>query len=77
MARLFTNEAGHVYGDFRDDLERDGFAVIKGAIPRERADVYAEAMFKWLEDLYVFLPDPLLKALLLTSHSQRTWFQTR
>lgn len=51
MPRLFNNGAGHVYGDFRDDLERDGFAVIKGAIPRKRADAYAEDMFKWLEDL--------------------------
>jgi hypothetical protein len=39
------------YGDFRDDLIRDGFAVIKGAIPRERADKYADAMYTWLEDL--------------------------
>jgi hypothetical protein len=41
------------YGDFRDDLIRDGFAVVKGAIPRERADTYADKMFTWLEDLYV------------------------
>jgi hypothetical protein len=41
------------YGDFRDDLIRDGFAVVKGAIPRERADTYATKMFTWLEDLYV------------------------
>ncbi|EGP86980.1 unnamed protein product [Zymoseptoria tritici ST99CH_1A5] len=37
------------YGDWRDDLARDGYAVIKGAIPRERADKYADAMFSWLE----------------------------
>ncbi|KAI5198369.1 hypothetical protein E4T38_07552 [Aureobasidium subglaciale] len=41
------------YGDFRDDLIRDGFAVIKGAIPRERADNYADQMYKFLEDLFV------------------------
>lgn len=41
------------YGDFRDDLVRDGFAVIKGAIPRERADAYADKMFTYLEELYV------------------------
>jgi hypothetical protein len=41
------------FGDFRDDLQRDGFAVVKGAVPRERADQYAEEMFQWLEDLYV------------------------
>lgn len=41
------------YGDWRDDLVRDGFAVIKGAIPREMADKYADAMYSWLEGLYV------------------------
>lgn len=37
--------------DWRDDLVRDGYAVIKGAIPRERADKYADAMYSWLESL--------------------------
>lgn len=41
------------YGDWRDDLVRDGYAVIKNAIPRERADKYADAMYSWLEGLYV------------------------
>lgn len=36
---------------WRDDLARDGYAVLKGAIPRERADKYADAMFSWLEGL--------------------------
>ncbi|KAF6840950.1 phytanoyl dioxygenase [Colletotrichum plurivorum] len=35
--KLFARE-GVTYGDFRDDLLRDGFVVVKGAIPRERAD---------------------------------------
>jgi hypothetical protein len=39
------------YGDWRDDLARDGYAVIKGAIPRERADKYADKMYSWLEGL--------------------------
>lgn len=39
------------FGDWRDDLARDGYAVIKGAIPRERADKYADKMYQWLEDL--------------------------
>jgi hypothetical protein len=39
------------FGDWRDDLARDGYAVIKGAIPRERADKYADQMFTWLEGL--------------------------
>ena len=39
------------YGDWRDDLIRDGYAIVKGAIPRERADGYANAMYDWLEGL--------------------------
>ncbi|KAI0476580.1 hypothetical protein GGR56DRAFT_481415 [Xylariaceae sp. FL0804] len=46
--RLFS-KPGEVYGDFRDDLLRDGYVVVKGAIPRERADQYAEEMYKYLE----------------------------
>ncbi|PYH86484.1 hypothetical protein BO82DRAFT_380125 [Aspergillus uvarum CBS 121591] len=37
------------YNDFRDALSRDGYAVIKGAIPRERADKYADAFLSYLE----------------------------
>ncbi len=37
------------HGDFRDDLLRDGFCVVKGAVPRERADQYAEEMYKYVE----------------------------
>ncbi|KAK1465065.1 phytanoyl-CoA dioxygenase [Colletotrichum paranaense] len=37
------------YGDWRDDLLRDGYAVIKAAIPRERADGYADKMYGLLE----------------------------
>lgn len=39
------------FGDWRDDLARDGYAVIKGAIPRERAEKYADRMMSWLEGL--------------------------
>lgn len=39
------------YGDWRDDLARDGYAVIKDAIPRERALDYADRMYAWLEGL--------------------------
>lgn len=37
------------YGDFRDQLFRDGYVVVKGAIPPERAEAYKEAMVQWLE----------------------------
>ncbi|KFA72988.1 hypothetical protein S40288_03280 [Stachybotrys chartarum IBT 40288] len=36
------------YGDFRDDLYNDGFAIVKGAIPRERAENYREMAKQWL-----------------------------
>jgi hypothetical protein len=49
--KLFTRGANHKYGDFRDDLVRDGYAIIKGAIPRERADQYADQFHQFLEDL--------------------------
>ncbi|KAK2041708.1 hypothetical protein LZ31DRAFT_471923 [Colletotrichum somersetense] len=39
-----------IYGDFRDDILRDGYAVVKGAVPRERADQYAEEMMSYLEN---------------------------
>jgi hypothetical protein len=48
--RLFAKE-GVTYGDWRDDLVRDGVAVVKGAIPRDRAEKYAEDIFTFLETL--------------------------
>lgn len=37
------------YGDFRDDLNRDGYAVIKGAVPRERGLAYSDTFYSYLE----------------------------
>ncbi|KAK4897982.1 hypothetical protein LTR27_004366 [Elasticomyces elasticus] len=37
------------YGDWRDELLANGYAVIKGAIPRDNADKYAAQMYDWLE----------------------------
>lgn len=48
---LFTKGEQHQYGDFRDDIIRDGLAVVKAAVPRERADNYADRFHQWLEDL--------------------------
>jgi len=48
-ARTFS-DLDAKYGDFRDDLLRDGYAVVKGAIPREKADAYADRMFEYLEN---------------------------
>ncbi|KAK4054120.1 hypothetical protein OIV83_001145 [Microbotryomycetes sp. JL201] len=38
------------YNDFRDDLVRDGYAVIKGAIPEERAHQHASNFHQYIED---------------------------
>jgi hypothetical protein len=48
--KLFAQETV-VHGDWRDDLVRDGYVVIKGAIPRDRADQYADAFMSMLENL--------------------------
>ncbi|GAA6004026.1 uncharacterized protein JCM10292_005843 [Rhodotorula paludigena] len=37
------------YGDFRDALKKDGYVVVKGAIPRERALEYRDRLHGWLE----------------------------
>ncbi|KAL4876424.1 hypothetical protein BJY04DRAFT_210592 [Aspergillus karnatakaensis] len=47
--RLFSHEKDVKYGDFRDDLLRDGYAVVKGAVPRDRALKYADDIHEWLE----------------------------
>jgi hypothetical protein len=39
------------FHDWRDDLARDGYAVVKGAIPQAKALDYADRMYSWLEDL--------------------------
>lgn len=39
------------FGDWRDNLIRDGYAVVKGAVPRERALQYASQMYSLAESL--------------------------
>jgi hypothetical protein len=47
------------FGDFRDDLVRDGYAIIRGAVPADRAAGYVDEMYNWLEGLYhTHLPTP-------------------
>ncbi len=38
-----------IYGDFRDQLFQDGYAVVKGALSQEKAASYVEEMYNWLE----------------------------
>ncbi|KAL2851668.1 hypothetical protein BJX68DRAFT_254690 [Aspergillus pseudodeflectus] len=47
--RVFSHGTNVKYGDFRDDLLKNGFAVVKGAVPRDRALGYADAIHEWLE----------------------------
>lgn len=49
--RVFSHGTKIHYGDFRDDLLRDGYAVIKGAVPRDRALKYVDEIYEWLEEL--------------------------
>jgi hypothetical protein len=51
LERIVIDGNDRRYGDWRDDLVRDGYAVIKGAIPRERALSYANRMYGLLESL--------------------------
>lgn len=37
------------YGDWRDDLESQGYVVIKGAIESQKAKYYQEKAFEWLK----------------------------
>jgi hypothetical protein len=39
-----------VYGDFRDDLVKDGFAVIKAIDPKKAAE-HADKFHQYMEDL--------------------------
>ena len=50
-SRFATSEYKDVFGDFRDDLIRDGYVVVKGAVPRDRADAYGKAFYDFLESL--------------------------
>ncbi|KAL2785527.1 hypothetical protein BJX66DRAFT_343035 [Aspergillus keveii] len=48
--RMILDGSPTNYGDFRDALNRDGYAVVKGAIPIERAKNYANEFYTYLED---------------------------
>lgn len=48
--KIFSKE-GHTYGDWRDDLIRDGFVVVNGAVPKDRIEKYGEDMMSYLETL--------------------------
>lgn len=51
FGRMRVDGTDRHFGDFRDALTRDGFAIVKGAIPKGKALEYADAMYSWLEGL--------------------------
>lgn len=51
FGRMRVDGTDRHFGDFRDDLTKDGFAIVKGAIPPEKALKYADEMYSWLEGL--------------------------
>jgi hypothetical protein len=62
------------YGDWRDDLARDGYVVVKGAIPREKADDYADRMYTWLEGLWVAMTRMIRSVVRLTCWNSNLGF---
>lgn len=49
--KLKVDGSDPAYGDWRDDFVRDGYAVIKGAIPAEKVGGYADRMYSLIESL--------------------------
>ena len=49
--RLKVDGSDPAYGDWRDDLVKDGYAVIKGVIPAEKVEGYADRMYSLMESL--------------------------
>ncbi|KAJ9127729.1 hypothetical protein QFC24_000012 [Naganishia onofrii] len=49
ILRLRLDGSDGSFGDWQDDLIKNGYAVIKGAIPKERAAKYVDEMHEWLE----------------------------
>jgi hypothetical protein len=37
------------HGDWRDQLVQDGYVVLKGVVPADRAQSYLDSIFNWLE----------------------------
>ncbi|KAF4549592.1 Hypothetical protein D9617_21g098130 [Elsinoe fawcettii] len=55
------------FSDWRDELTENGFVVLKGAIPPERAKAYQRKAFEWLQS---FNPD-------LNINDPRTWDRSK
>jgi hypothetical protein len=49
---VFANQEGE-FEQWQKDIAENGYAVVRGAVPRERAEAYVNEMYQWLEDLCV------------------------
>lgn len=49
-AKLKLNVPTAESPEWLHQLRTQGFAVVKGVIPRERAEAYADRMYQWVED---------------------------
>ncbi|KAF2488546.1 phytanoyl-CoA dioxygenase [Lophium mytilinum] len=65
VAAPIANVVSPKYSDWRADLQKNGFAVVKGAIPKERAIQYQEDAYAWLKSFSTELdlnnPDTWIK----------------
>jgi hypothetical protein len=46
---ILSKQAAGKFGDWRDEFFKSGYTVIKGAIPRERAEEYRQRAIEWLQ----------------------------
>jgi hypothetical protein len=55
FSKVYTQAPKTIYlegtSDWQADLAKNGYAVVKGAVPKERAAEYASRMHAWLEGL--------------------------
>lgn len=48
---VFANQEEAELEPWQKEIQENGYAVIKGAVPLERAEAYRNEMLQWLEDL--------------------------
>ncbi|KAK2033494.1 phytanoyl-CoA dioxygenase [Colletotrichum zoysiae] len=73
----FPNLISTEFQDFRAELAENGFAIIKGAIPRERAVQYQEKAYEWIKsfpgDLDMDNPDTWVEKNLPVTNSIKAY----
>lgn len=51
IALQLTLDLDQHFGDWRDDLARDGFVILRGTVPPKRAEAYRQRAFDWIENV--------------------------